>query len=149
VTFEVLRSIFEYASERMSTVLKRASFSPILADMVDFSNAIYDYECAAVVAGRQLPDASGGHEVQRRGHHRAAFRLQTMQPGDIYVLNDPYKGGTHINDITFLIADFLQRRQSSPLPSAVDTGWISVAARPAARPSAARTSPAKACVCRP
>ena len=31
VTFEVLRSIFEYASERMSTVLQRASFSPILA----------------------------------------------------------------------------------------------------------------------
>ena len=40
VTFEVLRSIFEYASDRMSTVLQRASFSPILADMVDFSNAI-------------------------------------------------------------------------------------------------------------
>ena len=37
VTFEVLRSIFEYASDRMSTVLQRASFSPILADMVDFS----------------------------------------------------------------------------------------------------------------
>ena len=42
VTFEVLRNLFEYTCDRMTAVLQRASFSPILSDMVDFSNAIYD-----------------------------------------------------------------------------------------------------------
>ena len=36
VTFEVLRNLFEYTCDRMSAVLQRASFSPILSDMVDF-----------------------------------------------------------------------------------------------------------------
>ena len=42
VTFEVLRSSFEYVCGRMSTVLQKAAFSPIMYDMVDFSNAIYN-----------------------------------------------------------------------------------------------------------
>ena len=42
ITFEVLRRAFEYASERMSQVLQKASFSPIIYDMVDYSNAIFD-----------------------------------------------------------------------------------------------------------
>ncbi|MFC6719952.1 hydantoinase B/oxoprolinase family protein, partial [Natrialbaceae archaeon GCM10025896] len=41
VTFEVLRSAFEHTADRMSTVLQRTSFSPIIYDMVDFSNAIF------------------------------------------------------------------------------------------------------------
>jgi hypothetical protein len=40
VTFEVLRNMFEYACERMTTVMQRTSFSPILADMLDFSNSL-------------------------------------------------------------------------------------------------------------
>ncbi|WP_156505781.1 hydantoinase B/oxoprolinase family protein, partial [Sulfitobacter sp. HI0054] len=39
VTFEVLRNTFEYACNRMSTIMQRTSFSPILADILDFSNA--------------------------------------------------------------------------------------------------------------
>jgi N-methylhydantoinase B/oxoprolinase/acetone carboxylase alpha subunit len=42
ISFEVLRRSFEYASERMSQVLQKASFSPIIYDMVDYSNAIFD-----------------------------------------------------------------------------------------------------------
>ena len=42
VTFEVLRRGFDYACERMSQVLQKASFSPIIYDMVDFSSAVFD-----------------------------------------------------------------------------------------------------------
>ena len=42
VTFEVLRNSFEYACTRMATIMQRTSFSPILADVLDFSNAVYD-----------------------------------------------------------------------------------------------------------
>ena len=42
ITFEVLRNAFEYTCGRMTTILQRTSFSPILSDMLDFSNAICD-----------------------------------------------------------------------------------------------------------
>ena len=107
VTFEVLRSIFEYASDRMSTVLKRASFSPILADMVDFSNAIYDYECKLLSQAANCPIHLAAMKFSAEAIVEQ-YPLSTMQPGDVYVLNDPYKGGTHINDITFLSPIFFE-----------------------------------------
>ncbi len=108
VTFEVLRSIFEYASDRMSTVLQRASFSPILADIVDFSNAIYDYEAKLLSQAANCPV----HLAAMKFSAEAiidAFPIATMKHGDVYVLNDPYKGGTHINDVTFMMPIFYHR----------------------------------------
>lgn len=109
VTFEVLRSIFEYAADRMSSVLQRASFSPILADMIDFSNAIYDADAQLLSQAANCPI------------HLAAMKFSAdailekypagqMKPEDVYVLNDPYKGGTHINDITFLMPIFFDNK---------------------------------------
>ncbi len=109
VTFEVLRSIFEYAADRMSSVLQRASFSPILADMIDFSNAIYDADAQLLSQAANCPI------------HLAAMKFSAdailekypagqMKPEDVYVLNDPYKGGTHINDVTFLMPIFFDNK---------------------------------------
>ena len=105
VTFEVLRSVFEYASDRMSTVLQRASFSPILADMVDFSNAIYDYEAQLLSQAANCPVHLAAMKFSAEAIIER-FPIASMRPGDIYVVNDPFKGGTHINDITFLMPIF-------------------------------------------
>ncbi|MBI4695130.1 MAG: hydantoinase B/oxoprolinase family protein [Gammaproteobacteria bacterium] len=108
VTFEVLRSIFEYASDRMSTVLQRASFSPILADMVDFSNAIYDYEVQLLSQAANCPIHLAAMKFSAEAiiEH---FGLDNIDEGDVICLNDPYKGGTHINDITFLMPIFFEK----------------------------------------
>lgn len=105
VTFEVLRSIFEYASDRMSTVLQRASFSPILADMVDFSNAIYDADAKLLSQAANCPVHLAAMKFSAEAIIEQ-YPVSDMQPGDVYVVNDPYKGGTHINDITFLMPLF-------------------------------------------
>ena len=105
VTFEVLRSIFEYAADRMSTVLQRASFSPILADMVDFSNAIYDCEAKLLSQAANCPIHLAAMKFSAEAII-ARYPREQMQPGDVYVVNDPYQGGTHINDITFLMPIF-------------------------------------------
>ena len=55
ITFEVMRSVFEFASDRMATVLQRSSFSPILADMLDFSNAIYDADLQLLSQAANCP----------------------------------------------------------------------------------------------
>ena len=55
VTFEVLRNTFEYACNRMSTIMQRTSFSPILADILDFSNAVYDPELRLLAQAANCP----------------------------------------------------------------------------------------------
>ena len=108
VTFEVLRSVFEYASDRMSTVLQRASFSPILADMVDFSNAIYDYECQLLSQAANCPIHLAAMKFSAEAIIRK-FGLENIFEGDVICVNDPYQGGTHINDMTFLTPIYFER----------------------------------------
>ena len=107
VTFEVLRNMFEYACERMTTVMQRTSFSPILADMLDFSNAVYDPQLRLLAQAANCPvhlaamQYSADSAIQR-------FPMESLKPGDVVALNDPYRGGTHINDITFTMPIFFE-----------------------------------------
>lgn len=100
ITFEVMRSIFEFASDRMATVMQRSSFSPILADMLDFSNAIYDADLHLLSQAANCPV----HLAAMKFSAEEAVKgigAGNIREGDVLVLNDPYRGGTHINDITF------------------------------------------------
>ena len=107
VTFEVLRNMFEYGCERMTTVMQRTSFSPILADMLDFSNAVYDSNLRLLAQAANCPvhlaamQYSADAAMQR-------FPIESLKPGDVVSLNDPYRGGTHINDITFTMPIFFE-----------------------------------------
>lgn len=121
ITFEVLRSIFEYASERMSTVLQRASFSPILADMVDFSNAIYDADAQLLSQAANCPVHLAAMKFSAEAIIKQ-FGLDNIHEGDVIMVNDPYQGGTHINDMTFLTPIFFD---SELLAFAVSRGhWL-------------------------
>jgi N-methylhydantoinase B/oxoprolinase/acetone carboxylase alpha subunit len=108
ITFEVLRNVFVNACERMSTIVQRTSFSPILADVLDFSNAIYDPKLRLLAQAANCPV----HLAAMQYSAEAAIRkypIETLKPGDVIVLNDPYQGGTHIPDITFTMPIFYER----------------------------------------
>jgi N-methylhydantoinase B/oxoprolinase/acetone carboxylase alpha subunit len=105
VTFEVLRSLFDYACARMSQILQKTSFSPILYDMVDFSNAIYDAELNLLGQTANCPVHLAAMQFSARAAGRR-FGLENLKEGDVIVLNDPYEGGTHLNDITFTMPIF-------------------------------------------
>jgi N-methylhydantoinase B/oxoprolinase/acetone carboxylase alpha subunit len=100
VTFEVLRSHFDFCCERMSTVLQKTAFSPILSDILDYSNAVYD-------ADVRLVSQSPGCPIHMAAMHFAAqasikkYGKENLRPGDVVILNDPFEGGTHIPDTTF------------------------------------------------
>ncbi|NQV22518.1 MAG: hydantoinase B/oxoprolinase family protein [Rhodospirillales bacterium] len=121
ITFEVLRSQFEYTCERMTTVLQRSSFSPILSDMVDFSNAIYDANLQLLAQAANCPV----HLAAMKFSAEAVitrFSLDDVHEGDVFVLNDPFQGGTHIPDITFVMPVFFD---GSILGFAVSRGhWM-------------------------
>jgi len=109
VTFEVLRSLFEYTCARMSQILQKASFSPILYDMVDFSNAIYDADLQLLGQAANCPVHLAAMQFSARAAGKR-FGLRNLKEGDVVVLNDPYEGGTHLNDITFTMPIFFRGR---------------------------------------
>ncbi|MEJ5896832.1 hydantoinase B/oxoprolinase family protein [Aquabacterium sp. G14] len=101
ITFEVLRSVFEFASDRMASVLQRTSFSPILADMLDFSNAIYDADLQLLSQAANCPIHLAAMKFSAEEAVKGVGR-ENIREGDVLVVNDPYRGGTHINDISFI-----------------------------------------------
>jgi N-methylhydantoinase B len=107
ITFEVLRCAFEYASERMSQVLQKASFSPIIYDMVDYSNAIFSPDAELIGQTANCP-------IHIAAMHFSAqaciekYPLDTLGPDDVIILNDPYQGGTHTPDVTLTMPVFYE-----------------------------------------
>lgn len=99
VTFEVLRRGFDYACERMSQVLQKASFSPIIYDMVDFSNAVFDPEVELIGQTANCPVHIAAMHYSARASLEK-FPRETLEDGDVVILNDPYLGGTHTPDVT-------------------------------------------------
>lgn len=107
VTFEVLRRSFEYASERMSQVLQKASFSPIIYDMVDYSNAIFDPQVELIGQTANCPVHIAAMQFSVQAS-LVRYELDTLSPGDIVILNDPYSGGTHVPDVTLTMPVFFE-----------------------------------------
>jgi N-methylhydantoinase B len=98
ITFEVLRGAFEYACERMGRVLQRTSFSPIIYDMLDYSNAIFDEKAQLIGQFATSPV----HLASMHYSLEAALRRypEGLGPEDVVILNDPYDGGTHMPDVS-------------------------------------------------
>lgn len=102
ITFEVLRRSFVYTCERMSLVLKKASFSPIIYDMVDFSNAIFNAETELIGQTANCPvHISAMHFSAQAALEK--YPIESLSEGDIIILNDPYNGGTHTPDVTMVM----------------------------------------------
>lgn len=105
ITFEVLRRSFEYTCERMGQVLKKSSFSPIIYDLVDFSNAIFD-------PNTELIGQAANCAVHIGAMHSSAqaslekFPIDELNEDDVIILNDPYNGGTHTPDMTMTMPIF-------------------------------------------
>lgn len=101
ITFEVVRSSFDYITKMMSQTLQKISFSPIMYDQVDFSNALFDNQARLVGQTTNVPVhlAAMHHCV-----HAAIEKFGDCIPeGDVVILNDPYSGGTHNMDVTFVM----------------------------------------------
>ena len=105
VTFEVLKNVFEYATNRMATVLQRSSFSPILADIVDFSNAVYDADMRCLAQAANCPVHLAAMKYSALAA-KERFGLGAIEEGDVVALNDPYNGGSHLPDVTAIVPVF-------------------------------------------
>ncbi len=99
VTLEVYRHLFTALAEEMGASLRRASFSPNIKERRDYSCALFDEEGVAVALGDHMPVHLGAMPMSVEA---ALAELGTLAPGDIVILNDPFRGGTHLPDITLI-----------------------------------------------
>jgi N-methylhydantoinase B len=101
VTLEVYRHLFTALAEEMGASLRRASFSPNIKERRDYSCALFDDRGVAVALGDHMPVHLGAMPMSVEA---ALDELGTLAPGDVVILNDPFRGGTHLPDITLISA---------------------------------------------
>jgi len=99
VTLEVYRHLFTAVAEEMGAALRRASFSPNIKERRDYSCAVFDARGIAVAMGDHMPVHLGAMPMSVSA---ALDELGNLEPGDVAILNDPYRGGTHLPDITLI-----------------------------------------------
>ncbi len=100
VTLAVLKGRLEQIADEMDATLYRSAFNPIIAEAHDACHGLYDAHSGdTLVQGKSgLPVFVGAMAFAVRAAMRAAQRHGGMQPGDTWLFNDPYEGGTHAND---------------------------------------------------
>lgn len=100
VTLAVLRGRLEQIADEMDATLYRSAFNPIIAEAHDACHGLYDAQTGdTLIQGKSgLPVFVGAMAFAVRAAMRVAAQRGGMQPGDVWLFNDPYEGGTHAND---------------------------------------------------
>ena len=105
VTLAVIQAGLQQVCDEMDLTFSRAAFSPVIAEANDRSDGIYAAEDGALIAqGSQgLPVFVGVMQYSTRTiiARIASGETAAPEPGDIYIVNDPYLGGTHLMDVRF------------------------------------------------
>ena len=110
IEFEIFKNIFVSVAEEMGVTLCRTGFSPNIKERLDYSCAIYDAAGHTIAQGDHLPVHLGAMPLSVR----AAIESGPLLPGDTVILNDPFRGGTHLPDITLVSPVFLPGLDSEP-----------------------------------
>ena len=105
VTLAVIQAGLQQVCDEMDLTFSRAAFSPVIAEADDRSDGIYSAEDGALIAqgSKGLPVFVGVMQFSTRTLvQRISDGLTAApEPGDIYIVNDPYLGGTHLMDVRF------------------------------------------------
>ncbi len=104
VRLEIFNNLFASIAEQMGLVLQRTAFSTNVKERLDFSCAVFDPDGGLVVNAPHIPVHLGamGETVRRVVADNA-----DIVPGDVFVTNDPYRGGSHLPDVTVVTPVFV------------------------------------------
>jgi N-methylhydantoinase B/oxoprolinase/acetone carboxylase alpha subunit len=106
IELELFKNAFVAVSEEMAAVLGRTALSPNIKERKDFSCALFDRTGGTLAQGSHIPVHLGAMPLSVR----AALEAVRFEKGDLVILNDPYRGGTHLPDITCITPVFLGGR---------------------------------------
>jgi N-methylhydantoinase B len=104
LTLAVIQAGLQQVCNEMDVAFSRAAFSPVIAEANDRSDGIYAPDGELIAQGELgLPVFVGtmAHSAAHLARLIAAGRVAPPEPGDVYIVNDPYLGGTHLMDVRF------------------------------------------------
>jgi len=111
VMLEVFNNLFMNIAEQMGLRLQNTAYSVNIKERLDFSCALFDAEGLLIANAPHMPVHLGSMSESIR---TVIARNPAMQPGDVYVLNDPYHGGTHLPDVTVVTPVYLEPGEARP-----------------------------------
>jgi 5-oxoprolinase (ATP-hydrolysing) len=131
VLLEVFNNLFMNIAEQMGLQLQNTAHSVNIKERLDFSCALFDAAGNLIANAPHMPVHLGsmGESIKTVVRDNAA----SMQPGDVFVLNDPYHGGTHLPDITVITPVYLDGRATFNVGSRghhADVGGITPGSMP-------------------
>ncbi|MBF2009520.1 MAG: hydantoinase B/oxoprolinase family protein [Chlorogloeopsis fritschii C42_A2020_084] len=117
VRLEIFKNLYQFLAEQMGIVLQNTAASVNIKERLDFSCAIFDSAGLLVANAPHIPVHLGSMSESVRS--LINNKGNTIKPGNVYLSNNPYNGGTHLPDVTAITPVFLNDNEntlgSSPL----------------------------------
>lgn len=104
VKLEIFKNLFQFIAEQMGITLQNTAASVNIKERLDFSCAIFDQYGQLVANAPHIPVHLGS--MSESVESLIAAKGETLKPGDVYMLNNPYNGGTHLPDVTVITPVF-------------------------------------------
>ena len=104
ITFQVIKNSLLSAAEEMKVVLAKTAYSPILKLAGDYSCGIFDASGNMVAQGPDIPIHLGSMPLSVKA---ILARSNDISPGDVFIHNDPYFGGSHLPDVNVITPIYL------------------------------------------
>ena len=115
IRLEIFKHIFASIAEEMGVVLRKSSYSPNIKERRDYSCALFDSQGRMVAQAAHIPVHLGSMPLSVLA---AIDKFPDLRPGDAVVLNDPFRGGTHLPDLTLVSPVYLpfltKNRENKP-----------------------------------
>jgi N-methylhydantoinase B len=105
IELEIFKNIYHSIAEEMGAALRRTAFSPNIKERRDYSCAVFDAGGNVIAMGDHMPVHLGSMPMSVR----ATIDELDLEPGDVAMLNDPFRGGTHLPDITLVAPVYVAR----------------------------------------
>ncbi len=117
IRLEIFNNLFMAIAEEMGVALQSTATSVNIKERLDFSCAVFDFEGSLIANAPHIPVHLGSMAesirtiIEARGRRRDG---RGIRRGDAYVLNNPYRGGTHLPDITVIVPVFYNEQDDDP-----------------------------------
>jgi len=116
IELEIFKNLYHSIAEEMGAALCRTAFSPNIKERRDYSCAVFDRDGDVIAMGDHMPVHLGSMPMSVR----AAIAAFELTAGDVVMLNDPFRGGTHLPDITLVAPVFVEGRSARSHPGKAD-----------------------------
>jgi N-methylhydantoinase B len=103
ITVEVIKNSLIYASEEMGIAVRNSAYSPNIKERLDHSCALFDRDARLIAQAEHIPVHLGSLPWGLRRTVEVIVReTSALENGEMWVVNDPYISGTHLNDVTVI-----------------------------------------------